>query len=60
MDAAINGTQALVLFLTEQQGAEWRRLNHLLYAAGQDFNRAQKWIRRGARSRFGGAFLTLF
>jgi predicted patatin/cPLA2 family phospholipase len=49
--AAVAGAQNLLLFLTEQQGEEWRRLNHLLRAADQDFNRAKRWLRRANHIR---------
>lgn len=49
--ASVAATQILVLYLTEQQGTEWDRLNHLLRAADQDFSRAQRWLRRANRIR---------
>ena len=49
--SGVAATQILVLYLTEQQGTEWRHLSHLLRAADQDFSRAQRWLRRANRIR---------
>jgi len=49
--ASVFATQKLATYLVEQQGTEWRRLDHLLRAADQELKSARRWIGRGSDIR---------
>ena len=44
LKSALTGSQMLVKFMTEQQGADWRDVSLMLDAADADFVKARTWL----------------